>query len=115
MKLGQSSGTVINIVEGRDMLSKGIEQNHNFVMKKDEILLSHKNSHGEDYTQLVNEEEDDESLMKCSDQHKEMMPDETQKSHGFEINHWCVYAGYEGNHKKRKELKRTFKDNVERL
>jgi len=101
----QSSVTIINIVEGRDMISKGIENNHNFFMKKDEILLSHKNSHGEDYTQLVNEEEDDEILMKCSDQHKDIMPDEAQKSHGLEINHWCVYVDYEVNHKESEGIK----------
>jgi hypothetical protein len=38
MKLGKSFGVVIKIVEGRDVLSKGIEQNHNFFMKKDEIF-----------------------------------------------------------------------------
>jgi hypothetical protein len=73
-------------------------------MKEDERMPSHKNSQGEDYTQLVNEiveeeDVDDESLMRCSDQHKEMMLDETQESHGFKTNHWCVYAGYEDNHK----------------
>jgi hypothetical protein len=104
-KYGQSSRTIIKIVEGRDTLSKGIEQNQNYVMKKYEILLSYKNSHGEEYTQLVNEEVEDGSLMKCLDQHKEMMPYETQESHGFEINHWCVYASYEENQKESEGIK----------
>jgi len=61
----QSSRTIIKIAEGRNMLSTGIEQNQNSVMNKDEILLSHKNIHVEDYTQLVNDEIDDGSLIKC--------------------------------------------------
>jgi hypothetical protein len=59
-------------------------------------------SQDEDYTQLSNQiikEADDDRLMKYSYQHKEMMIDETRKSHGFEINHRCVYASYEGRHK----------------
>jgi hypothetical protein len=113
----QSSRTVIKIVEGGGMLSKGMEaeHNHNYVVRKDEILSSHENSPDEDYTQLVNEiveEEDveDESLMKCSDQHKEMMPDETQESHGFKTDHWCVYAGYEDNHKENKGVEEQHSD-----
>jgi hypothetical protein len=31
-EVGKSSGTVLKIFEGRDMISKGIEQNHDFVM-----------------------------------------------------------------------------------
>jgi hypothetical protein len=62
---GQSYVTVIKIVEGRDVISKGIEHDHNSIMKKGEIFVSHKNIHGEDYTQLVNEEANDYSLMKC--------------------------------------------------
>jgi hypothetical protein len=84
-------------------------------MKKDEIMLSHKNSHGEDYTQIVNEiveevDADDESLMRRSDQHKEMMSNETHKSHGFKTNYWCVYGGYEDNHEKSKEVEKQHSD-----
>jgi len=31
-----------------------------------------------------------------------MIPNETQESHGFDINHCCVYAGYEDIQKKDK-------------
>jgi hypothetical protein len=41
--------------------------------------------------------------MRCSYQHEEMMSDETQESHGFDTNHWCVYVGYEDNQKKEKD------------
>jgi hypothetical protein len=105
-EVGKSSDTFIKIVEGRYILSKGIEHNQNYVMKKDDILLSHKNSHGKYYTQLINEEADDGNLMKCSDQHKEMIPDETQESHGFAINHCCVYVGYEDNHKENEVIEK---------
>jgi len=55
-------------------------------------MPSHKNGQGEDYTQLVNKiveevDADDESLMRCSYQHKEMIPYNTQESHGFKTNH----------------------------
>jgi hypothetical protein len=43
--------------------------------------------------------------MKCSKQQKEMMPYETLESHGFEINHWRVYAGYEENHNENEGVK----------
>jgi hypothetical protein len=53
----QSSRTIIKIVEGGGMLSKGMEVEHNYncVMTEDEILSSHGNSQGEDYTQILNE------------------------------------------------------------
>jgi hypothetical protein len=120
-EVGQSSGTVIKTVEDGDMLSESIatEHNQNFVMKGDD-MLSHEGSQGEGYTQLANqivEKVDvDESLMRCSDQHKRMMPGEaderldvaleqikmmleasteTSESHSFTIDHWCVFAGTE--------------------
>jgi hypothetical protein len=76
-------------------------------VRKDEILSSHENSFDEDYTQLVNEidektDVEDEILMECSDKDKEMMPNETQESHKFKTDHWCVYAGYEDSHKENK-------------
>jgi len=40
--------------------------------------------------------------MRCLDQLEEMMPYETQESHGFKIDHWCVYTGYEYSHKQNK-------------
>jgi hypothetical protein len=100
----QSSGTVIKTFEGGDMNSTimKVEHNHNSIVNKDETMLSHKNSHGEDYTQLVNRlveevDADDESLMRISNKHKEMMSYGTQESHGFKMDHWCVYVGYEEN------------------
>jgi hypothetical protein len=51
---------------------------------KEMILLSHEGSQGEDYTQLANqivEKVDvDESLMRCLDQHKRMMPGEADEN-----------------------------------
>jgi hypothetical protein len=86
-------------------------------MKEDEIMLSHKDSQGEGYTQLVSgiveeADVDDKYLMRCSGQHKEMMPDEIQESHGFEINHWCVYAGYEDIHKENEEVEKKHSDTM---
>jgi len=80
-------------------------------------VLSHKTSQGEDHTQLVNgiiEEAnaDDKSLMKCSNQHKEMMPDETQKSHGIETNHCCVYVGYKNIHKENEGVEEHHSDTM---
>jgi hypothetical protein len=50
-EIGQTLRTIIKIDEGGSMFSKGIEeeQNQNFVMKEDEITLSHKSNQGEDY------------------------------------------------------------------
>jgi hypothetical protein len=36
-----------------------------------------------------------------------MMQDDTQKSHGFEINHWCLYAGYEEGHKENEGIEKN--------
>jgi hypothetical protein len=112
-EVGQSSRTVINIFEGGDVISKGMKEkkNHSYVVKRHEITLSHKSSHGEYYTQLVNNivkevDDDDESLMKCSYQHKEMIPKDTQESHGFKFNQWCVYAGYEDDQEKSEEVEK---------
>jgi len=93
-------------------------------------MLSYKGSQDEDYTQLVCQiiEEagvDEEGLMRCSDQHKNMMPKEldkrlddclmkylrdvalqqiqmileasteTPEPHGFKIEYCCVFAGVE--------------------
>jgi hypothetical protein len=71
---------------------------------EDEIISSHKSSQGEDYTQLVNEiveevDANDESIMRCSNQHKEMMLDETQESHVLKLIIGVCMQGYEYNHK----------------
>jgi hypothetical protein len=83
-EIGQSHGTVIKTVEDGDMLfeSIAIEHNHNSVMMGDEIL-SHEGIQGEGYTQLatqiVKNAYVDESLMRCSNQHKKMIPGEVDE------------------------------------
>jgi len=88
-KVRHSSKIFIKIVGSEDMLLEVMEEeeNQNYVVKKDELTSSHKDSPDEDYTQLVNEEEDVEIIMKCSYQQKEMILDETQESHRFKIDH----------------------------
>jgi len=74
------------------MISKIItsEHNQNFVMKGDEMLY-HEGSQGEGYTQLaikiVEEANVDESMMRCSDRHKRIMPGEVDEGLDAALEH----------------------------
>ena len=96
-KVEQSPWTVMKSEEKEDVLSKSMNAEYNFVVVRDE-MVSYEYCM-QPVTHTVEEKDDGEILMLCSEQQKGRMPEkistETLESHVFEIDFWCVFASIE--------------------
>ena len=77
------------------MISKSMTTKYNFVVARDE-MISYEYCI-QPVAQTIEEIDDGESLMLCSDQHKGRMPKKisigTSESHVFGTNYWCMFIG----------------------